>query len=398
MGCGRHAQSIKHSLYPHPVRVFMPTALLVSCAMYRHGTARMPAALKAAGFRVFAIFPRNSLLEFSDHVDGRHTFDPGMPVDDLTVTAARAAAQLHADIIIGCEESAVQVLGSAGRLLERVAEDSADAHRLRFLQGWYGGVCWEEERSRCVELMAEAGIRTPRQVLVDPRRIVPNDLSALGAPLLLKFDGSSAGRGVFLASDARHATELVTELEQMSAFPGGRRVVAQEFVRGRAASVSFCALGGRMLEGFAYTVLQHQPEPFGPASVIELADLPDLMDMARRMVELTRYSGFGGIDAILPEDGGPPVFLEFNARPTQTTHLGSLAGSDLCRAMACALKGAPYEGAFGRTSGKAVALFPAEWVRDAKSRYLTAAHHDVPWTERRMTAAILNITPQLNPA
>ncbi len=376
----------------------MPTALLVSCAMYRHGTARMPAALKAAGFHVFTICPRNSLLEFSDHVDGRHSFDPGMPADDLTVTAARAAAQVCADIVIGCEESAVQVLGSAGRLLAQVAEDSADAPKLRVLQRWYGDVCWEEARSRCVELAAEAGIRTPRQIVVDPRRTTPNDLSVLGAPLLLKYDGSSAGRGVFLASDGRHATELVAEREQMSAFPANRRIVAQEFVRGRAASVSFCALGGRMLEGFGYTVLQHQPAPFGPASVIELADLPQLMDMARRTVELTRYSGFGGIDAILPEDGGPPVFLEFNARPTQTTHLGSLAGSDLCRAMACALDGRPYEAVFGRTSGKTVALFPAEWARDANSRYLTAAHHDVPWSEQRMTAAILNITPQLNPA
>ena len=249
-----------------------------------------------------------------------------------------------------------------------------------------------------MELVAEAGLRTPRQVVVDPRCTAPSDLTALGAPLLLKYDGSSAGRGVFLAADARHATELVAGSEQTGAFPAGRRVVAQEFVRGRAASVSFCALGGRMLEGFAYTVLQHQPAPFGPASVIELADRPQLMDMARRLVELTRYSGFGGFDAILPEDGGPPVFLEFNARPTQTTHLGSLAGSDLCRAMACALEGRPYEGVFGRSSGKTVALFPAEWERDASSRYLTAAHHDVPWSERRMVAAILNITPQLNSA
>lgn len=375
----------------------MPTALLVSCAMYRHGTARMPAALKAAGFRVFAIFPRNSLLEFSDHIDGKHPFGPGMPADDLTVTAARAAAQLHADIVIGCEESAVQVLGLASQLLDRVAEGGADARKLRFLQSWYGGICWEETRSRCVELAAEAGMRTPRQVLVDPQCTTPKDLAGLGTPLLLKYDGSSAGRGVFLASDARHATELVAELKQTSAFPDDRHVVAQEFVPGRAASVSFCALGGRMLEGFAYTVLQHQPEPFGPASVIELADLPQLMDMARRMVELTHYSGFGGIDAILPEDGGPPVFLEFNARPTQTTHLGHLAGSDLCRAMASALEGRPYDGVFGRTPGKTIALFPAEWVRDANSRYLIAAHHDMPWTERRMTAAILHITPQLYP-
>lgn len=377
----------------------MPTALLVSCAMYRHGTARMPAALKAAGFRVFAILPRNSLLELSDHVDGRHPFDPGTPPDDLTVTAARAATQLRADIVIGCEESAVKVLGLAGRLMERVAEDSADARSLRALQAWYGGWSWEEARSRCVELAAANGIRTPRQVAIDPQRTVADDLAGLGTPLLLKYDGSSAGRGVILASSARQAMELAANPETASSgHPSGGRVVAQEFVRGRAASVSFCALRGRMLEGFAYTVLHHQPEPFGPASVIELADHPQLMDMARRMVELTGHSGFGGIDVVLPEDGGPPVFLEFNARPTQTTHLGGLADSDLCRAMASALEDRPYQGVFGRTSGKTVALFPAEWVRDANSRYLIAAHHDVPWTERRMTAAILNITPQLHPA
>ncbi|MBK1837986.1 ATP-grasp domain-containing protein [Azospirillum sp. YIM B02556] len=381
----------------------MPTALLVSCAMYRHGTARMPAALKAAGFRIFAICPRNSLLELSDHIDGRHAFSPGMAADDLTLTVARAAVQLRADIVVGCEESAVAVLGSAGRLLDRVAEKSADAHCLRILQGWYGGVSWEEDRSHCVERAAAAGIRTPRQVIVDPESTEAADLSGLGAPLLLKRDGSSAGRGVFLASDARQAVELAASLERTGAdgvpnSPAAGRIVAQQFLRGRAASVSFCALAGRMLEGFAYSVLNHQPAPFGPASVIELADHPQLMDMARRMVELTAYSGFGGIDAILPEDGSPPVFLEFNARPTQTTHLGDLAGSDLCRAMACALTGRPHVGLFGRTAGKTIALFPAELVRDPNSHYLTTAHHDVPWNERRMTTAILTITPHLHPA
>lgn len=135
---------------------------------------------------------------------------------------------------------------------------------------------------------------------------------------------------------------------------------------------------------------------------VELADQPQLMDMARRMVDLTAYSGFGGIDAILPEDGGPPVFLEFNARPTQTTHLGDLVGSDLCWAMACALAGRPYVGLFGQTAGntagKTIALFSAELVRDPNSRYLTAVHHDVPWNERRITTAILTITPHLHPA
>ncbi|CAO3400855.1 ATP-grasp domain-containing protein [Azospirillum palustre] len=371
----------------------MPTALLVSCAMYRYGTARMPAALKAAGFRVFVICPKNSLLEFCDQIDGRHCFSPELAADDLTVIAARAAAQFRADIVIGCEEAAVRVLGLAGRLQERVKADSADARNLRFVQAWCSDDPWEEKRSRCVEMAAAAGVRTPRQVAVDPHRTAVADLAALGEPLLLKYDGSSAGRGVLFASSAGQA--LAMAASRSDEYPD-RQAVAQEFVRGRAASVSFCALGGKTLEGFAYTVLRHEPAPFGPASVIELTPHPGLIDMAHRMVEVTGYSGFGGIDAILPDDGSPPVFLEFNARPTQTTHLGNLAGSDLCRAMACALAGDPYDAVLGRTSGRQVALFPSEWARDPTSPYLTSAHHDVPWTEHRLTAAILTVTPQLH--
>lgn len=381
----------------------MPTALLVSCAMYRFGTARMPTALKAAGFRVFAICPQNSLLEFSDSIDGRHSFPAGISPDDLTVIAARAAAQLRADIVIACEETAVKVLNSADRLMAQVPADSADAQGLRMVRAWYGGQCWESVRSQCVEQAAAAGIRTPRQIIVDPARTGIDDLAGLGTPLLLKWDYSSAGRGVQLARCPREALELAAQAatggpEHDAAMPADGRIVAQDFIRGPAASVSFSALRGRMLEGFAYTALHHQPEPFGPASVIEVGDHPALIDTARRIVELTGYSGFGGIDAILPEDGSPPVFLEFNARPTQTGHLGGLVGADLCRAMACALEGRPYDGSVGRSAAMPIALFPAEWIRDANSRHLMTAHHDVPWNERRMTAAILNITPQFHPA
>ncbi|WP_146191548.1 hypothetical protein [Azospirillum humicireducens] len=381
----------------------MPTALLVSCAIYRYGTARLPAALKAAGFRVFAVCPQNSLLEFSDNIDGRHSFPAGISPDDLTVIAARAAAQVRADIVIACEETAVRVLNSADRLMEKVPADSADARCLRMVGAWYGGRCWEALRSQCVEQAAAAGIRTPRQIVVDPGRTGIADLAELGTPLLLKCDYSSAGRGVLLARCPREALELAAQgtagrQETDVEMPADGRIVAQDFIRGVAASVSFSALRGRMLEGFAFTTLHHQPEPFGPASVIEVGDHPALMDMARYMVELTGYSGFGGIDAILPEDGSPPVFLEFNARPTQTGHLGGLVGADLCRAMACALEDRPYDGGGGRSAAMPIALFPAEWVRDPHSRHLMTAHHDVPWSERRMIAAILSITPQLHPA
>lgn len=380
----------------------MPTALLVSSAMYRFGTARMPAALKAAGFRVHVVCPKNSLLLFSDFLDGGVSFSSSLTADDLAITAARAAAEARADIVIACEESAAVALAGAGRLMDRVPETGADAWGLRAIGAWYGGPPWEALRSRCVERAAAAGIRTPRQIMIEPGRTAAADLAGLGTPLLLKRDYSSAGRGVVPVADARQAIERAMDpalhTQDGTPLPADCGLVAQEFVRGRAASVSFAALNGRMLAGFTYTVLHQQPAPFGPASVIELGHEPALLETAWRVVELAGYSGFGGIDAILPEDGGPPVFLEFNGRPTQTTHLGRLAGADLCRAMASALAGQPVAAETADPAGrKTVALFPAEWIRDPYSRYLTEAYHDVPWNERRMTAAIISITPQLHP-
>ncbi|MCG5239376.1 ATP-grasp domain-containing protein [Azospirillum doebereinerae] len=178
--------------------------------------------------------------------------------------------------------------------------------------------------------------------------------------------------------------------------PDECQTVAQEFIPGRSASVSFSALKGQMLEAFSYSALQHQPAPFGPASVIEVIDHPGLLKVAERMVELAEYSGFGGIDAILPEDGSEPVFLEFNARPTQTTHLGKVVGADLCQALVCALSSQPYEGRRDRREQMRIALFPNELIRDHKSRYLIQAHHDVPWNERRVADAIISSTPELH--
>ena len=173
-------------------------------------------------------------------------------------------------------------------------------------------------------------------------------------------------------------------------------VVAQEHVPGAAASVTFATRDGRLLDGFAYKTLRRHPEPFGPASVIEALDRPDLMAMARRVVADLRYSGFGGIDVILPEGGGEPVFLELNPRPPQTTHLGPLFGVDLARALFVEVSGEPGSVPDApATRASTVALFPAEWMRDPDSPYLHAAHHDVPWQEPRLTAAVMALTPRL---
>ncbi|PWC33168.1 hypothetical protein TSO352_21810 [Azospirillum sp. TSO35-2] len=372
--------------------------------MYRYSAARMPYALKAAGFRVFAVCPKNALLQFSDFLDGGRVFAETPNVDDLITVIASTAIECRPDIIIACDGRADDTLAlAAQRVNGGGGEDAAWVRRI--IGRWYGGGGPRESlRSLCVEMVASAGIRTPRQMAIDDRTSAA-DLAPLGTPLIVKRDNSSAGCGVAKAESAQDAIARMADLRiagprtegDGDGTAGHARIVAQEFVSGPSASVSFSALDGRMLEAFPYRVLHHQPEPFGPSSAIEIGNHPALLDMAQRVVALLGFSGFGGIDAILPDDGSAPVFLEVNTRPTQTTHLGSLIGADLCRAMACALTGQPYQSDFDPTRRLSMALFPGEWIRDRNSPYLTRFYHDVPWQERRMTAAILSITPQLHP-
>lgn len=379
----------------------MPTALLVSTALYRIGAARMPAALKAAGFRVHVVCPKNSLLQLSDFLDGGRVYSEQLSSSDLVSVTATAAAEINADIIIACDEAAAHALADDARSPERWQDCRIkELHRgLGMIRTWFGAwPNWEVRRSDCVDAAAAAGIRTPRQITIDVGRTSGADLAVLGTPVIAKLDNSSAGRGVIKANSPNEALEQITALqESRPSPPAGCRTVAQDFISGRSASVSFSALSGQMLEAFSYSVVHHEPEPFGPASVIEVIDQPGLLEMASQMVKLAEYSGFGGIDAILPDDGGAPVFLEFNARPTQTTHLGQTIGADLCRAMACALNSQPYENSGQRRKQVSIALFPSEWVRDRNSRYLSESYHDVPWNERRLTSTIMVVTPELHP-
>lgn len=371
----------------------MPTILLVTATLYRHGVARLPYALRKAGFRVWLVCPRVSAVRYSDHVDGGVAFPDGIGPLGLARVIADAVEESGADALLFADEVA---LGVARGLLTGLADGVVSPRLRTLLETWIGGVrdC-AFQRSAMVERARELGVRTPRQVVLGPGTDAAA-LAGLGSPILVKRDQSSGGGGVTPASTPRAALEIASHIRLQETGPDSTApVVAQEFVTGTDASVTFAAFGGRMLDAFAYKALRRHPEPFGPASVIEVLARPDLLELARRLVDDVAYTGFGGIDVILPEDGGPPVFLELNARPPQTAHVGSLFGADLFRAMARELGGEPVAAAPDTRTATTVALFPAEWIRDPRSPHLHTAFHDVPWNEPRMAAAVVMLTPRI---
>ncbi|WP_431854115.1 ATP-grasp domain-containing protein [Azospirillum sp.] len=370
----------------------MPNALLVCSSLYRHSSARLPYALKQAGFGVWIVCPHVALMRFSDYIDGGRTYKETVGIDILVDMICDIYRECTPDIIVPCDEATVGALP-----LLRGHGNPRFAKARALLDAWYGGIdpaAWM--RSTSVEAVRDLGLRTPGQVDIGPSASTAAEIAALGSPVVVKRDNSCGGSGIAVVSTPEDAIDAVSRMgaDRPEAFGAGW-IVAQEFIRGRSASVTFSAVQGKVLEAFAYVAVHQHPELCGPATVIDVVDCPALLDHASRIVAGLKYSGFGGVDFILPDDGGPPVFLELNGRPTQTTHLGSLVGADLCRAMACAITGEPYSRASNTAKIGTVALFPSEWIRDKNSRHLVQSYHDVPWHERRIAATTIGITPQL---
>ncbi|WP_207478018.1 ATP-grasp domain-containing protein [Arenibaculum pallidiluteum] len=348
----------------------------------------MPHALKKAGFGVWVFCPHGAMLLKSECLDGGRAFSGPIVMEQLAGSIVELVAESAAQVIVPCDDA-------ASRLLEMFCRQpgmDAAFERARSLAADWLGLADPGLRRRSATLAAAAriGIRAPRQILITPALTRADELAQLGCPIVVKADHTSGGGGILIVRTPEEAIDgaRVLAARRHALFPDGE-IAAQEFVPGIAAAVSFSALKGEVLAQFAYRIVHRHPQPLGPSSVIEIVDDPGMMEATRRLVAHLGYSGFGGIDFVLPQDGGPPVFLELNARPTQTTHLGGSIGADLCGALACAVSGRPYRPAPDRVAGRTIALFPSEWRRDRNSPYLSGAYHDVPWSEQRIAASMI---------
>src|SRR5262249_11357976 len=142
------------------------------------------------------------------------------------------------------------------------------------------------------------------------------------------------------------------------------RLSVQAFIAGRPATVSFAAWKGEVVAALPFDVVV--AEDNGPASVLQLADGPEMADAAARLAGRLGLSGLHGLDFIR-DTGGHLQALELNPRATQSSHLALGPGKDLMAALAGAVSHAPVAARERVTRAPTVALFPQEWQRDAAS-------------------------------
>jgi glutathione synthase/RimK-type ligase-like ATP-grasp enzyme len=265
-------------------------------------------------------------------------------------------------------------------------------------------------KQRVNEIAAALGIRVPRQAVVDTPGGACAFSRTVGYPIMLKKENTFGGMGVTRCGDDRETLIAWYRLRAqarwqrgVARFGGGpaqaiaplRRwlmdrpaapLIAQQFIPGRLGFRSFVADRGRVLAGITAIAEEHNPAPFGASSVVRFIDHPEVERATAALARALDLSGFGGVDFLFEAGTEQPYLLELNARVTPIAHLGKRLGVDLCAALHAATAGQP---ATAPTAPRetVVALFPSELERDPNSRWLTTAHHDVPWDERALLEA-----------
>jgi ATP-grasp domain len=368
-------------------------ALIVAVASDWIGLARLPQALRQAGFVVRVLCPKNAYVSRSSFLEASYVYD------SLTSKAAYAQGFQRVfdawppDLIVPGDDVAVQLMHE----LSRMKEMGVSARVAEVIERSLGDPARYAEielKSLLGRAAAATGAPLPPQIVSPSIQEALPFVQRHGLPVVVKMDYTMAGQGVRIC---RAEVELIRCLGQ-PAPPNTdllRRPATfclQKFVPGTPAAVSLAAHRGKMAAAFAFRKEHSFPSQTGPTSVARFIDRPDLMAVAARLVEYFGYTGFAGVDFMLEETTETAHLIEFNARPTPTCHLGRLLGADLCAALHAALTQTPAPEPPPGPRPEVVALFPNELLRDKNSQYLRFAYHDVPWDDLPLLRHVLNET------
>jgi hypothetical protein len=419
------AEAIKAS------QTMRPKVLLIALSDW-FGPARLPHALRDAGFDVGVMASPEGMLAQSSYIDYR--FDLSVPLIRLGVIEPffRSILEFAPRLVVPCDEAAVHLLqniavsfeglhGPGGQLRVLVPPPVREL-LLRSLGGEGRTFAMRTSRPasrRAAELL---GIASPPSVPVPYLQIAETFAAEHGWPVVLTREGDTEGERVRICADKDELRTAYSELTVERDSPHGlvnmaRRALwsgltgfhlvgdltrpaqqeptlaVEAFIAGRPASYTAVAAEGRIIGGFASVAEQSLPRPSVAASVVRLVEDPLILDAGRKMIGRMTVTGFCGVDFVRDEAAGKLWFLKFNPRPTPLSHLGPLAGTDLCARLLASLHNEilPRQ---QRTKQTTVALFPQDWMRDPEAADRHAEHLDLPQDDERLLAALKHLLPR----
>jgi len=145
------------------------------------------------------------------------------------------------------QEIDLTLVGPEAPLVQGLA-DSLARRGLLALGPGREGARLEGSKSRAKELMQKAGVPTAAHQVVENLEEVEDYLAENPAPYVLKADGLAGGKGVLICEDrdqARREARSILEEERFGS--AGKKLVLEEFLEGREASLLALCAGGDFL-------------------------------------------------------------------------------------------------------------------------------------------------------
>jgi hypothetical protein len=315
------------------------------------------------------------------------------------------------DFLVCTDDSAVKVLhtihagaiGATGsgakRLVDLIERSLGAPHSFEF----------SEKKSALVQLAQSLGVRCPATTILS-RREPARDLQFANFPTVVKGDGSWGGKSVRLVDKLADARRAVAEFTLRPSLPGRVRamlartlsesmigklssdqqcVCLQEYISGNPANRAVLCWEGKVVDGVSVRV-HDSVYAFGPASLVEIVDIPEMTEAANIIARSLHLSGFIGFDFVIDSEKRA-WFLEMNPRVTPTSYLTASGAPDLSRALYSMISGIDHAPQRANLTGDILALFPQEIQRSGKSDHIASKYDDVPWAEPKLVLALMQM-------
>jgi hypothetical protein len=384
----------------------MSPRILLATTVRWFATARLATAFARAGCAVEVVCPPGHPVAKTRAVSRIYRHHAFAPLRSLG--AAIEAAE--PDLVVPCDDLATAHLHHLYRRSARAWAASAAVRALveRSL-GDPSSFPLTRSRAGLLGLAQKLGIRVPATAVASTEADVTDWLLKNGCPAVLKTDGSYGGRGVRIVHTVNEARRGWQELRSppspsraikralvnrdmnyvLPCMTRTRPIVnLQRFVAGQDANATVACWKGKVLASIVVRAL-HTLDMYGPASLVEIIDRPDISTAVAKVTGQLGLSGLFGFDFILEEETREACLIEMNPRATQICHLALGVGQDLPAALRAVLSGEPVREAPRVTANDVIAFFPQEWLRDPASHFVRTAHHDVPWDEPDLVRACL---------
>lgn len=364
-------------------------------------TARLAMELHDAGAHVSLVAPKNHPAKALTFLTDLAVYRAVAPQRSLEAALMR----FKPDIVIPCDERTVRDLHALWRatrsqyiklLIEKSTAPAASFAAIT-------------SRAALLALAQRQGARVPSSMALPDIETLSEWVKGNPAPFVLKADGSWAGFGVRIISNAAAATDAFARMTR----PASGRLAFREsllegnhfcirswlwrerpamsvqgYIDGWPANVGVACWQGEVLAAICAESVA-TTSATGPSTVARIIHNDEMIDTAKRVVMALGLSGMIGFDFMIEAATGVAYLIEMNPRNTPICSMRFGPGRDLGEALVARLALRPVRERPPRTERDIVVFFPDTWREDPANHFLHSGYHDVPWEEPGLVRVLM---------